>query len=661
MSYKKLEGFSKLSYERLDQGLDLKAAVVRFLHDRCEDLRFDEEKEGRERAENILLGRSVSEGQIAYNMQMDIERLCLENALKRFLDSGAAQDAFDVYYCYLEMFVGCYGSSKRMIEMLSEFEMNGSSLLMKHRDHYSHSVYVFSLGLAIYETNSIYRTEYMKFYGFDPSSEKDVQKAAHHFLEYWGLSALFHDIGYPFELPFEQVESYFEVDGQKRKGNPFVAYLGMERFTAIDADTSEMLKKLYQTKEGFGSTNELFAYDIAQKLGKTYHLTKESIQVVLETKPTNPDRFGYFMDHAYFSAMILFHELLRADRTEGRTEISKERVDALSAIILHNSLYKFSVAFYKNKTLNNEFKMQLHPLAYMLMLCDELQCWDRTSYGRNSRTELHPMGCDLTFDDNRVHAVYVYDQAEQEKIDDYEKQYEDWKNKRREKEPKLKAYASMVHDNDFLKDIGRIVDLSGWDLTVDVTTRPAVHKGKRAYLSDSNFIHLYNFAVALNARYSDPKGKAREVTKEMEDDFNRLSLEYKLSNIGQAKAFAEYLDVIGCFYTDKPVDFELVTEMSPEDLEDIGPLEHGRWLKERQEMGWRHGTDYSGKAEREQKRMHVLAWDGELTPENIKAHYDALPDEEKGKDIEPMNRMLELLKLYDGLRIYRLKKVKRSE
>ncbi len=30
-----------------------------------------------------------------------------------------------------------------MIELLSEYEANGSGLLMKHRDHYSHSVYVF--------------------------------------------------------------------------------------------------------------------------------------------------------------------------------------------------------------------------------------------------------------------------------------------------------------------------------------------------------------------------------------------------------------------------------------------------------------------------------------------------------------------------------------
>ena len=43
----------------------------------------------------------------------------------------------------------------------------------------------------------------------DNLTESDEDLAAH-FLKYWGISALFHDIGYPFELSFEQVKSYFK-------------------------------------------------------------------------------------------------------------------------------------------------------------------------------------------------------------------------------------------------------------------------------------------------------------------------------------------------------------------------------------------------------------------------------------------------------------------
>ena len=42
--------------------------------------------------------------QIPYNMQMDINRLCLLCELEKFIDSGISEDAYTVYYCYLEMF-----------------------------------------------------------------------------------------------------------------------------------------------------------------------------------------------------------------------------------------------------------------------------------------------------------------------------------------------------------------------------------------------------------------------------------------------------------------------------------------------------------------------------------------------------------------------------
>ena len=121
-------------------GSDLKSAALRFLHERCEGLRFSPEKEREEAQTGKCFGASFKPNQIPYNMQMDVDRLCLERELESFIDSGVAEDAYTVYYSYLEMFMGAYGQSSKMIELLSEFESNASSLLMKHRDHYSHSV-----------------------------------------------------------------------------------------------------------------------------------------------------------------------------------------------------------------------------------------------------------------------------------------------------------------------------------------------------------------------------------------------------------------------------------------------------------------------------------------------------------------------------------------
>lgn len=93
-----------------------------------------------------------------------------------------------------------------------------------------------------------------------------------------------------------------------------------------------------------------------------------------------------------------------------------------------------------------------------------------------------------------------------------------------------------------------------------------------------------------------------EAMEKFLESFKGLSLEYKLYNINQAKAFAGHMAKIGCFYTDKPVDFELVEGFSAEDLVKIGVLEHQRWLQDHYAMGWIYGTPK--KEERDFLRQH---------------------------------------------------------
>lgn len=662
----------------------LEGAVLKFIRDYCEKLRFDSKKANESETKKYT-GTSLKENQIPYNMQMDIDRLCFENVLKRFLESGKKEDAFDIYFCYLEMFIGDYDKTRRMIELLSEFEANGSGLLMKHRDHYSHSVYVFALGLAIYATNSIYRDEYKKYYKLT-----DEHEAAYHYLQYWGLASLFHDIGYPFELPFEQVESYFEVNKEKRKDNPYIAYCELDSFVTIDAELVEELSKIYDGKI-FETTNDLFAYVISKKLskeyGKSYNFTEKQMVEWLKEKPSYPNKFGYFMDHGYFSATLLFKKLFG----EMKVKPNAEYVDALTAILMHNSLYKFCIAGNYKKS-KNPLKVEQHPLAFMLMLCDELQCWDRTAYGRNSKLQVHPMECDFNFENNTISATYLFDEKEITKINRYKDQYIDMlkldpepfdKNSEEHKawekrKPELKAYSAMyeVDENgvsDFRRDIECIIDLTKIKLFVSTGLSANSRLKKTGYLSNSNFINLYNFAVVLNGRWYSPewkKAKERgheeefifneEYKESFEKNFKALSLEYKLSNINQAKSFARYLNKIDCFFTDKDVDFEMVEKFTDEELVKIGPLEHKRWLQEHYDMGWKFGNP-ADKNERELLRIH-----NDMIPEfnqnqlyvsyeEAKKNYDRLGKAEQDKDTEPMECMLAMLKMFDGLRIYRLK------
>ena len=255
------------------EGTDLKSAVTAFLEERCVDLRHDSETEKREEKTGVYEGTSARPNQIPYNMQMDIDRLCLKNEIAKFIDSGVAEDAYTVYYSFIEMFIGKDGKSQSMVELLSEFESNASSLLMSHRDHYSHSVYVFALGLAIFETNAWFRKVFSAEYHLKDKGEGRESACA--FLEYWGLTALFHDVGYPFEIPFEQVLAYFEVDKKKRGADSvYLAYQNVMPLIRIGDKDRARLAKLYDGRQ-FGDVAELLGAEITRRLGKTYGFSEE--------------------------------------------------------------------------------------------------------------------------------------------------------------------------------------------------------------------------------------------------------------------------------------------------------------------------------------------------------------------------------------------------
>ena len=151
------------------------------------------------------------------------DKQCLLYAMRQFLAGGKKEDAFSVYFCFSEIFSlfgRGYENMRTLLELLSDHEYHSGELLSKHRDHYSHSVYVFALGLAFYANDPAFRRAYLDFYGL-----QDNGRAAFHFLRLWGMTALFHDIGYPFQLAHEQIKTYTEeVWGKGNADSLFVSY-----------------------------------------------------------------------------------------------------------------------------------------------------------------------------------------------------------------------------------------------------------------------------------------------------------------------------------------------------------------------------------------------------------------------------------------------------
>lgn len=584
--------------------IELGNEALRFIRYDCVNLKHISEEE------NIKTRKDTGE---SHNFNADIDRLCLENAIERFIKSGSRDDAFDVYVCYIEIFKpfgGDYKSIRHLIEMLAEHESNSSSLLMKHRDHYSHSIYVFILGLAIYRKNSKIRNAYNKSYNLK-------ENGANHFIENWGLTSLFHDIGYPFEIAHKQMKLYVNVLADNEKTpidangfGPFVSYKNMESLTQIKVGDNDV------------KINEILAKSIFDKLSNKYEFTLQEITDILINRPNQATS----MDHAYFSGIILTREYLKTLNNIVELDIAK--LDALTAITLHNNLFKKGIKG-KNDSLSINDGI---PLAYLLMLCDELQCWNRISFGQNSRTDIFPFAFDISFQEDDIICEYIFDEKFEEKV------------------LKSKAHKELEND-EFKADIQEIIDIKQ---DIKVNFKQSIkerHYVGVSHTSQTNYMNLYDFALVLNARYDNKlkgidtetdKVKIAEFKNDILESFSKLSLEFKLSNIAQAKGFAKQLDKIDCFYTSSITDLEQLITFENDELIQISDLEHTRWLNEKISMGWKFGTDYANSNERNFKRVH-----------KDMVAFKELGKEDVAKDTEPMKLMLNLLSIYDGLNIYR--------
>lgn len=312
-------------------------------------------------------------------------------------------------------------------------------------------------------------------------------------------------------------------------------------------------------------------------------------------------------------------------------------------ILLHNSLFKFGI----RGTQRGMALSDGQPLSYLLMLCDELQCWDRTSYGQNSRNEIYPFDFDIRFEDGEMTWIYYFDQS--------------YANKTEQSKVYRKMHGGGETGCRFIQDIDEIVQL--WHKDRISLETAIVPKKKRSgeFMSDTNYLNTYEFALALNGRYSsiinadDDAWNYEEIQDQLQQLFAGLSLEFKLSNIAQAKHFAKHLEKIHCFYSDRPVDYEMVVEFTDDELMKISELEHIRWCDEKAEMGWRYGCDYeqSGAAKEQVRRARAMS-----RKHKDMIDFSELAREEVLKDSEPMKLMIKLLKVFDGLNIYRIQETK---
>ena len=219
----------KRSGRRIASVADLEKNAVDFIRNSCEELLFNRAYPNEH---GLPMGKSLLANEIPYNMEKDIDRLCMENAIHKFVETGSREDAFDIYFCFIDIFFGNEkNTSRKLIELISQFEAEDSK--------FAHSAYVFLIGLAIYQTSSAFRKAYATYYRTAIAEGDDkvrARSAAGHFLKYWGMASLFHDIGYKLESSFELIKNSF---GNTLVNVPYTALKGIDNYTRLKLKPEE--------------------------------------------------------------------------------------------------------------------------------------------------------------------------------------------------------------------------------------------------------------------------------------------------------------------------------------------------------------------------------------------------------------------------------------
>ena len=178
-------------------------------------------------------------------------------------------------------------------------------------------------------------------------------------------------------------------------------------------------------------------------------------------------------------------------------------------------------------------------------------------------------------------------------------------------------------------------------------------------LSETRYMDLLEFAKVINAHYDNLFGKkivkTKKKEKTMDELFSSLSLEYKLSNIQQAKSYAEHLNSIGCFFSSKHYDFEKITYFTPEEKSILAKNEHIRWTRNQANMGWTYGRLCEKKSDMKDENFDYLKKDRDIKRlHKDMIPYDDLDPNERLKDISPMEKIIQNLSELSNLSVYKI-------
>jgi len=580
-------------------------------------------------------------------------KILLKAGIDVFLETENAYNAYEIYQTFFMIYqITAENKSDKvtsesivyeqntlldLVKIMKKYEENTGDLIEKQRDHFVHSVNVFLLGLAIYSQNKKYRdafesyvinSPYEKYYKLDGSFSNEE------FLYRWGVASLFHDIGYPVEIIGKQLNKFINDSVKSISGSygadTAIDFKDFEEFNTImkiNPDFADNYTNFYPNAKFL---NLFKPTDImAQKISTDF--ADVDVNAVAKHLDDFVDIMGDngFIDHGFFSAILVLNSYgyLIQKFAKNNDFFFYPIVDSATAILLHN--------YYRNVLQKNPFNLPaLHPskspIAFLLILCDELQEWNRTPFGVKDKKRSHVNDLNLIIDNTRLEVDYIV------------------------KSGSL-GLGFSEDKEELLKQVLSISSIfKRFSVCTDVRQDSNIMREifKEEILAPSILLrNVEKIALQTHQQYIDTttalyeekkaKGELDDTTREKYEnlkEFDELSSHLKIANFRQARAIPKKLNMIGCELANLADKRESITKFSDEEILELAISEHDDWVDEKISQGWKYGE-----VRDDENLIHdcLVPWD-ELTPE-IQQY-----------DIDPVKHIPKLVESI-GLKIVRSK------
>ena len=516
----------------------------------------------------------------------------LEQSVIAFLADETKDTAFDVY----KLFFGTYrivleGSNNPfmdLLDVLSAYEEKAATLIDKQRDHYIHSVNVFLLGICIYIQNNNYQ-EIFNEVVIDKDKHPENYKTKHEeFFFRWGLASLFHDVGYPVEIIGKQIVSFLkfatDADHDDSKGN-IRAHLEFKNFRRLNSiaeviPKKEFIQEYYAQNESSVYIDLLQPIDLlAQKIHFSIGIPIGEVKDKLDNFVADMAKYG-FIDHGFYSAIIVlkWYGYLIQVTNSNPMRFYNAIVDSAGAILMHNYYRNVILKQFTNRPLN----AREYPVAYLLILCDELQEWNRAGYGRIEKFRTHANSANIRIDNNSFNITYL---AEKRK---FEKDF-------------------VCEKTELFSELLNIKEIFTAGLNIDCDTLDIAYKEAE---KDKNIPRplIENLEVLGREIHNDYIRSQKELDAKIHvpENYDELDPSMRYSNLRQAMNIDKNLRKVGYALVSEDYDEAGIGELPKNIIEQYAIIEHDDWMAERIRSGWKYAPERNDK---NLKHNCLVSWD----------------------------------------------------